>query len=234
VYDTNPEIPSYVTSYNIRQASTDIEKASIKWKLNTDIPATLNVIAVWEAIIRRPHLNMIGIQSENPTFMPDYKSYNLSIDYVNLIPINSDLISEFQSADYDALTDDLEFGDLFLSEFDRYLGIEWQHSLSHAYRTNDITNLQTNSTTPIALPRFHSDFQLRQYSFRPESGSSARFNKWAEDNREELTAKGYTPGTATCKVGSLVIGKLIGDPWEEYQKLQNYSRICRTSIIKVE
>lgn len=236
VYDSDPAIPSYVTSYNIQRASTDIEKASIQWKLNTDIPATLNVIAIWETIIRRPHLNMISIHAENPTFMKDHKSYNLSINYVNLIPINPALISEFHSADYNALTEDLAFGDLCLNEFHTYLmrGIEWQHSLPKAYEDNDLTHLQTNDIAPIILPRFQANFQLRQYSFRPEHGSSARFTKWAEDNREELTAKGYTPGSTTCKVGSLVLGKLVGDPWEEYQKLETYPRICRTSIIKTE
>lgn len=236
VYDRYPELPSNLTSYNIQQASTDIEKASIQWKLNTDIPATLNVIKVWETVIRRPHLNMISIHAENQPFMKDYKSYNLSIDYINLIPINPALISEFHSADYNALTEDLEFGDLCLNEFHTYLmrGIEWEESLSKAYQDNDLTHLKTNDIAPIILPRFQANFQLRQHSFRPVAGSSAGFIKWAEDNREELTAKGYTPGSTTCKVGSIVLGKLIGDPWEEYQKLQAYPMVCRTSITKTE
>lgn len=236
VYDRYPELPSNLTSYNIQQASTDIEKASIQWKLNTDIPATLNVIKVWETVIRRPHLNMISIHAEDQPFMKDYKSYNLSIDYINLIPINPALISEFHSADYDALSEDLPFGDLCLNDFYNYQeqGLDWMNSLIKAYQDDDTSNLGFNTMNPIVLPRFQANFRLRQYSYTPDRGSSARFNKWAEDNREVLTAKGYTPGSDACKVGSLVLGKLVGDPWEEYQKLQTYSRICRTSITKTE
>lgn len=236
IYDVHPDVSDGLASYNIQRASTSIEKDSLKWKLNTDLPATRHAVTIWENIIRRPHLNMISIHAENAGFMQDYKSYNLSIGYVNLIPVNPALISEFQPDDYAALTEDLEFGGLYLSELHTYVsrGIEWEHSLAKAYSENDLTNLQTNDTNPIVLPMFQANFQLRQYSFRPTSGLSARFNKWAEDNKEVLTAKGYPPGSTACKVGSIPLGKLIGDPWEEYQKLQLYPRVCRTSITKTE
>jgi hypothetical protein len=63
----------------------DIEKDSIKWKLNIDLPATLNIVAMWETIIRRPHLNMINIQKIPTELLQNYDSYVLNIDYINLI-----------------------------------------------------------------------------------------------------------------------------------------------------
>ena len=83
-------------NYNIQRASTDIEKDSISWKLNTKIPVTLNVIAMWEAIIRRPHLNMISIVTNPSELLQNYNSYTLNVEYINLLPINSELVRELQ------------------------------------------------------------------------------------------------------------------------------------------
>lgn len=181
---------------------------------------------------------MIHIQTESPTFMPDYESYNLSIDYINLIPLDPAVLSQCQPEDYAALTEDynLEFGELMLDDFYNYQfqDVDWQHSLLRAYNDDDISDLQLNTIKPIVLPRFRANFQLREYSHTLKHGPSARFTKWVEQNEQELTAKGYIPGTPSCTVGNLPLGKLVGDPWEEFQKLQTYPRICRTSITKTE
>jgi hypothetical protein len=58
--------------------------------------------------------------------------------------------------------------------------------------------------------------------------------EWINENKDALAEKGYTLDMPYCSIGRLCLGKLIGDPWEEYQKLQKYSRVCRTSIVTVE
>lgn len=234
VHQSAERTPAGHVTYNIQRASTDIEKDSIRWKLNINIPATLNIIAMWEAIIRRPHLNMINIQKIPTELLKDYNSYVLNIDYINLIPINPAFAQELQPMDYDAMTEDLEFGDLYLNEFSMYPHTDWSRSLSSAYHTSDLSKLQAREDAPTVATKFSANFQLRNYSTTPRLGPSSIFTSWAENNREELTAKGYIPGSTTCRIGSLCIGKLVGDPWDEYQKLQTYPAICRTSITKVE
>lgn len=232
VYSNDDSLTSKV--YNIQRPTMDIEKDSIKWKLNIDLPATLNIVAMWETIIRRPHLNMINIQKIPTELLQNYDSYVLNIDYINLIPINPALTQTLCPQDYNALTEDLDFGDLYLNEFNLYPGTDWSCSLSSAYYSDDISKLQIRETSPVISTKFSANFHLRNYSVAPQSGNTPRFLKWVEDNKEQLIANGYIPGTNSCKIGRLVIGKLIGDPWVEYQKLQTYPAICRTSITKVE
>lgn len=221
-------------NYNIQRASTDIEKESISWKLNTNIPVTLNVIAMWEAIIRRPHLNMISIVTNPSELLQNYNSYTLNVEYINLLPINSELVRELQPEDYDVMTEEIEFGDLYLNEFSMYQDIAWENSLSWAYRNNDLSKLKIRKRGPWAMPKLCAHFLLREYRFGTTNELASRFADWAEFNKEELIDKGYIPGSDSCRIGSPKIGELVGDPWEEYQKLQTYPAICRTSITKVE
>ena len=230
----NPDVIR--AGYNIKKASTDIEKASITWSLDTNLDVTKNMIKVWEHIIRRPHLNMIGIIRTKNMLAPEYDHYDLNVSFINLIPMLSDYKILLTPDDFKNVFEANEFGDMILdlNHINNESSIEHQTTLQYAFY-NDTTDLLKEHTYPYVLPIFNFDFNI---THRPIDSTTRTHSyhllKWVNENKDALAVKGYTLGDPYCNIGRLCIGKLVGDPWEEYQKLQKYSRICRTSIVTVE
>jgi len=236
VYDTFPNEDNIDrVSYNIQRADTSIEKDSIVWELDLTLDATKNIIKVWEHIIRRPHLAMIHRVATKNVLAPTYTNYNLNIHFTNLIPILSDYKLTPTNSDYEKFTQKNNFGDMYLDVFSLYQAsnIHWQTTLEYAYAHNLIDKLDVHNPLNI-LPGFMFNFELNPNQFNTTARRDPRFVEWINENKDALAEKGYTLDDPYCTVGRLCIGKLIGDPWDEYQKLQKYSRICRTSIVKVE
>ena len=230
----NPDVIR--AGYNIKKASTDIEKASITWSLDTNLDFTKNMIKVWEHIIRRPHLNMIGIIRTKHMLAPEYDHYDLTVSFINLIPILSDYKILLTADDFSNVVETSEFGDMVLALYQIHYesGIAYQTTLQHAFQY-DTTKFLKEHTYPYVLPTFSFDFKITRRTINNTNHKrSYYFEEWIDKNKDTLAAKGYTLDDPYCNIGVLRIGKLIGDPWEEYQKLQKYSRICRTSIVTVE
>lgn len=224
-------------NYNIRKASTDIEKDSITWSLDTTLDVTKNMIKVWEHIIRRPHLNMIRIITTKNVLVPDYDHYDLGVSFINLIPLLPDYRMLLTPNDFSNVVETNEFGDMVLelNHINSESGIDHQDTLGHAFY-NNTTDLLKEHKYPYTLPIFSFDFKITHRSIDSSTPRkhSYYFLKWVDENKDALATKGYTLDDPYCNIGVLRIGKLVGDPWEEYQKLQKYKRICRTSIVKVE
>jgi len=236
VYDTFPNEDNIDrVSYNIQRADTSIEKDSIVWELDLTLDATKNIIKVWEHIIRRPHLAMVHRVATKNVLAPTYNNYNLNIHFTNLIPILSDYKLTLTNSDYEKFTQASNFGDMYLDQFALYRAsnINWQTTLEYAYAHNLIDKLDVHNPLNI-LPGFVFDFELKSIPFDNPTGRDPYFVEWVNENKDALAEKGYTLDMPYCSIGRLCLGKLIGDPWEEYQKLQKYSRICRTSIVTVE
>jgi hypothetical protein len=230
----NPDVNRI--SYNIKKASTDIEKTSLTWALDTTLDFTKNMIKVWEHIIRRPHLNMIGITTTKNVLAPEYDHYDLNVSFINLIPMLLDYKILLTADDFKNVFETNEFGDMILelNHINSKSNIEHQTTLQHAFQY-DTTDLLKEHRYPYVIPIFNFDFNI---THRPIDSTtrthSYHFLKWANTNKDALAEKGYTLDDPHCNIGRLCIGKLVGDPWEEYQKLQKYSRICRTSMVVVE
>lgn len=222
-------------SYNIQRADTSIEKDYIAWDLDLTLDATKNMIKVWEHIIRRPHLAMVHRVATKNVLAPTYDNYNLNIHFTNLIPILSDYKLTLSNSDYEKFTQASNFGDMYLDVFAIYHheNIKWQTTLEYAYIHKSVDTLSRYEPLNL-LPGFVFDFELKPNRFNTSARRDPHFVEWVNENKDALAEKGYTLDMPYCTVGRLCIGKLIGDPWEEYQKLQKYSRICRTSIVTVE
>jgi hypothetical protein len=223
-------------SYNIKKASTDIEKDSIIWSLDTTLAVTKNMIKVWEHTIRRPHLNMIRIITTKNMLVPDYDHYDFGVSVINLIPMLPDYKILLTADDFSNVIETSEFGDMVLAlhQIHNESGIAYQNTLEYAFHY-DTTDLLKEYNYPYVLPTFGFDFKIIPRPLNSKGHKhSYDFIDWVNENKDALAAKGYTLDDPYCNIGVIRIGKLIGDPWEEYQKLQKYSRICRTSIVTVE
>jgi hypothetical protein len=223
-------------NYNIRKAPVDIEKASISWTLDTTLDITKNIIKVWEHIIRRPHLNMINMAISENIFAADYKHYDFSVSFLNLIPLLSDYKILMTLDDYNHMREHNDFGDMVVELFSLHTesGLITEETLSYAYY-NDTTEFLKPHKYPFVVPIFNFDFKIQPRPINNANRThSYRFLQWANKNKDVLAEKGYTLDIPYCNVGVLRIGKLIGDPMEEYEKLQKYSRVCRTSMVLVE
>jgi hypothetical protein len=54
--------------------------------------------------------------------------------------------------------------------------------------------------------------------------------QWMDSNKDLLEAKGYFKSDIKNKIGTLVIGQLIGTHADAFAKAQQYNRICRVEI----
>ena len=233
--NNNPDVT--IANYNIKKASTDIEKVSMTWSLDTTLDVTKNMIKVWEHIIRRPHLNMINVTTIKNPLATQYDHYNLEVSFINLIPMLPDYKILLTSDDLSNIVETNEFGDMILdlTHINSGSNIDHMDTIGYAFH-NSTTDLLKEHQYPYILPDFSFDFRIthRPIDSTPRGKHSHHFLRWVNENKDALAAKGYTLDDPYCNIGVLRIGKLIGDPWEEYQKLQKYNRICRTSIITVE
>lgn len=238
IYDSLPKSESRDrTLYNIQRADTTIEKDSITWSLDLTLDATKNLIEVWKHIIQRPHLSMIDINASDNRVLKEHKDYTLYISFVNLIPNLPKYNIPLTADDYAKLTVHTNFGDIYLNtlSMNNAVGQPYNVTLQYAY-DNKTTDTLADYVEMYTLPHFMFDFALvnRPHNNISNKQSKSLFYDWASENKDALTEKGYPIDMPHCNIGVLPVGKLIGDPWEEYQKLQKYNRVCRTSMVVEE
>lgn len=223
-----------VTSYNLYKQVPELEKDTIEWELNTKLPALKAAITEWESLIRRPHLNMISRREREVDAIPGSTDFILHFEFVNLLPVSSDRIP-FTDADFDELASATKFGDLTMSYFNTFLeaGYEYWQTLGYAVAENTLDYLLDGPLLPVAVPYFEIEFALRRQPTVNKKFSPYEA-RWLADHNEALAAKGYDINAKSTNFGKLIVGKLLGDSWEQYQKLQKYSRVCRTSIVLTE
>jgi len=222
--------------YNIRKASVEIEKAKLEWKIYTDIDAAKNSIMLWEKIIRIPHLCMIGSHSQEYKFYPEFKEYNFSISYVNLLPMGLEYVKKFTDDDYDKCNGEPDFGDLCIHMCEDINGLPQHDSnIIGAFSANDINLLPDASIRGDVLPRYFINFPLRGNSKPNRWIKQANFAEFVDNNKETIISKGYDISSNRIEnYGPITIGKLLNDPNETYDFLTKYPRICRTSFVQTE
>jgi hypothetical protein len=222
--------------YNIRKASVEIEKATLEWKINTDIDAAKNSVMLWEKIIRIPHLCMIGFHTHPYKFYPEFNEYNFSISFVNLLPVNLDFIKKFTNSDYNKCNGEPDFGDLCINMFENINGlVAHDANIIGAFSANDISVLPDASVKGDVLPRYFANFPLRGNSKPQRWINQANFAKFIDDNKEIIVSKGYDISSPRIEnYGPITVGKLLTEPTEAYESLSKYPRICRTSFVQTE
>lgn len=235
IYDNLSDVSDSV-NYNIRRPTTDIEKATIEWQIDTSMDAIQNIIPLWEKIIRVPHLCMIRIKETPYNLYPEFTEYSLSVSYINLLPVSKDLIKKFTDNDYEHCNGEAEFGDLCIYMYENIISTNpYGSNITNAYNEKDISILANASTRGEVLPKFFVQFPLRGNAITHDWNRDNEFVKFVNDNREAIEDKGYNINSKRItNYGPITVGKLLTDPNEAYENLTKYPRICRTSFVQTE
>lgn len=226
--------PDDEVRYNLYKLAPELEQATIEWDINTEITAFKNALYSWEQTIRRPHLNMTSIGRRVNNLVPDEYDYTLSFNFVNLIPVDpGEFYSELVDADFSELSHG-GFGNLsidFLSSLEKISEYSYENTIAKAHYNDDLSKLiPAKEFTPLAIPSFRANFSLGA-DFKINKKMKFNYYEWLLKNKTQLANLGYDVNSPRLRTGELVIGKLIGDPWEQYEKLKKYSRICRVSFV---
>lgn len=232
IYDKNFKSDVSVL-YNIQKPTTEIEKATLEWEIDTSIDAVINALTMWEQLIRIPHLCMINVGQHTFEMMPSFKECYLDIGFLNLIPFKSDIIKHLTDSDYSKLTADTFFGDLCIHLHDNsHIA---NSTILTAYHSNDISLLSDATVRSSVFPKFYSNFNLRGNKPIMDRRYDKSFINWIEEHKDVIISKGYDINSnRILNYGHLVIGKLLTDFNTTYENLIAYPRICRTSFVKIE
>jgi len=221
--------------YNLYKLTPEIEQDTITWDINTAVPGFVNSLRAWEETIRRPHLNMTGIAKKPNNYDPAEYDISLSMQFINLIPTDPrDFYSELVEDDFSEISQG-GFGNLsidFMNSISQISDYEYDNTLNKAFYADSLERLiPRDQYRPLAIPYYRANFVLGS-DFKRSKKMSFRYFEWLQRNKSKLEELGYDINHPTIKTGELVVGTLSSDPWEQYQKLKKYTRICRFSFVE--
>jgi hypothetical protein len=219
-------------SYNLLLLPDTVEQATLEWELDTELPAVNALLNMIDVIKTRPYF--AKVVSDTRAVIGSYKDIVTMIEFVNVIP-NREVTKVFYTEEDNnaVVTTDQEFGVL---ELDSLLGYEYQgvkedETLTYAFNNDDLSMLREGPINRMVRPRFVFSFYTGQ-SPNPSTQMSILQQIWMKKHQDELAALGYTINDPTAKVGALPVGRLLGDPQEQYDKMQQFSKVCRIDIVR--
>jgi hypothetical protein len=225
-------VNSYVIPASCKMAPIE----TLEWMLDTELPAVIGLLSTIKEMKTR--LTLIDITSieKIPLKAPsaEYKSFSLLFGLMNYIPNPAVQYTEFTDEDFNSLVVYSRFGDLILEEVDGYEanGVPHTSLLSYAYDNNTTENLVTAYPNRIAAPMFNVRFDIGEKNSIPQKNMPLEFNTWFNNNTTALNAKGWELDNPKSRIGAYVMGRLIGEPWDQYLKLLNNPYICTIDIIE--
>lgn len=219
-------------AYNLLLSPDTVERATLEWELNTSLPAVAAVLDIIDIVKTRPYF--AKVVTDTRTVVGTYKDMFTMIEFVNVIPNRAMPKIFYTEEDNNAvITTDQEFGTL---ELDSMLGYEYQgvqenETLTYAFNNRDLTMLRPGPVNRMVTTRFVFSF-FTGYFAPPSTRISTEQEMWMRENQEKLEELGYTIDDPTSKVGALPVGRLLGDPQEQYDKILNFNKVCRIDIVR--
>jgi hypothetical protein len=235
VYNEGTTISENNAEYNLYRQTTDIEKDMIEFEIQTQIPAVLKAIDAWEDTIKAPHLTMIGYHKDPSYLHPDYKNTIIDIQFMSLLPYPDDYFSLLTDEDYKHFEiQDGNFGTIWFNMNMIYeqANVDYETTFNWCYSHDEMENYDKDHGRPVAAPFLRLEFLMAQQRSKiAHERNLKQFLKDFEQQMEELQIDTSSPAMA---IGELPFAKLIGNSREAYMKTQQYSRVCRTSIKKID
>jgi hypothetical protein len=219
-------------SYNLLLLPNTVEHTTIEWELNTNLPAVAALLNMIDVIKTRPYF--AKVITDTRKVVGSYKDVFSAVEFVNVIP-NREIPKVFYTEEDNnaVVTTEQEFGVL---ELDSLLGYEYQsvtenETLTYAFKNDDLSMLRKGPINRMVTPRFVFSFFTAQ-STNPSTQMNILQQSWMKNHKDELEALGYKIDDPTSKIGALPIGRLIGDPQEQYNKILQFGKICKVNIIR--
>ena len=219
-------------AYNLLLSTDTVERATLEWELNTNLPAVVAVLDMIDAIKTRPHFAKVVMDTRK--VIDSYNDMFTMIEFLNVIP-NRALPKVFYTEEDNnaVITTEQEFGTL---ELDSMLGYEYQgiqehETMTYAFNHRDLSMLRPGPVNRMVTARFVFSF-FTGNSAPPTTRMSIEQETWMKENQAELEELGYTIDDPTAKVGALPVGRLLGDPQEQYDKMQQFNKVCRIDIVR--
>jgi len=217
-------------NYNLYKQNPEIEKKTIEWKFLTDRPAVSKFLKLWENIIRIPHLQMVRNHIVEHSLNPDYKTFNFSIHYKELIPFDDIVDVFFEMDDYQYFQNNTKFGDIYWND-QFLLKKNHKNTLHWAIKNKNIEFLEPNSD--FQIPGFLCNFNFTEF-FSSYNDYNVFINQehFFEENYDKLDELGYNLDHPKTKIGNYIIAEMITSPFEAFDTLMQYSYVCRISIVE--
>jgi hypothetical protein len=230
--DLNPDRDAYNLMNNIELS---IEKATIEWQLDYTLPAVTNLINVYK-IIKSNRLHMMSviytswISSETRLVNAD-----IFVELTTLIPVTGIDFPLYTDTDYDNISTDRipVYGSLELDSVSSYErnGINIRSTLDYAQTMNTTDLLSDSPAERVVYPAFTISF-VSNSARTPTKTMSISQKSWMLSNNDVLESKGYYISDNKTKTGGLVIGDLIGNYEDAFEKIQTYNKVCRIDIVE--
>ena len=230
--DLNPDRNAYNLMNNIESS---IEKATIEWQLDDTLPAVTNLINVYK-IIKSNRLHMMSvlytswISSETRLVNAD-----IFVELTTLIPVTGIDFPLYTDTDYDNISTDRipVYGSLELDSVSSYArnGIDIRSTLDYAQTMNTTDLLLDSPAERVVYPAFMISF-VSNSARTPTKTMSISQKSWMLSNNDVLESKGYYISDNKTKTGGLVIGDLIGNYEDAFEKIQTYNKVCRIDIVE--
>lgn len=243
VQDPNAILDDKQTSYNLKKMVTDEEKWSASWEIDMSKRHNQIVFHNWETIIRAPHLRMVDFFESDVPFIDDYKTRSYQLSFINLIPVKGFNTEAF---DYNNDTENavatVPWGSIYLDLNTMIAtGNRSEAPLMQEFLFNESTTRIPELLDMRISPKFNFQFPIGFDEFGSNrvntiAGMNPDARQKYETYKQELTDVGFTEmGILNfAHNGMLEVGKLIEDPVDIIDKLNESPYICRASLTKPE
>jgi hypothetical protein len=225
-----------VAYYVLQNNNTSIEKASIEWILDTSLPAVNSVLDIIDTV-KQSLLNVTHIYAHKYTqeVLPSLFDTDFIVEMKNLVPVDGLVFPEYTDVDYDNVSTNrpavycsLELDGIAAMLTSQITDVQ---TLSYAMSNSDLSYLPNGPIVKYVYPTFRINLRHSNETVLNKSMSIEQ-RQWMNDNNSVLASKGYSELDSKNKLGSLVIGQLVGSYQEAFSKSQQYTRICRVEIVR--
>jgi len=219
--------------YNLYKMDPDKEEATLIYDLyKDDVTQSVmkNINDYIGNIIQVPHLKMFGLCIDDFKFSPDYKEYEMRIEYKDLF-MDSYKLPKFTQTEYDQCVGDPQNGGLYIQidYLDQYGSVQ-TNNLNDYYGERCTLDQLTKYDNFYIAPNFSFDFGFSSNS-KTAVPPNGRQQGWINENRADLESKGFDTEDLIMGV-YLPIGKVRGTSMDAWKTVNEFRHLTRISIIE--
>ena len=222
-----------VNAYTLSLSKIVSPVTTIEWVLNEESSVVTKLLKTIKDMSSRIIIKNASTSKHLPV-VDDYNSFSFMFDFVNIVPNPTVNVETMTDTDFSEIVTYAKFGDLALDETAAYAegGNDETTALSYAIANETTEYLAVAYPDRKIIPSFTARFFLNEKDYVPQTALSKLEIDWLKAHESELNAKGWDISSPRIKMGYNIIGSLVGDPWEQYQKIVANNYICSIDIVE--